>query len=939
MDKGRVEYKGRMFTGWAYALGCAVGWGSFIMPGTIFLPEAGPVGSIVGISLAAVFMVIIGFCTTYTARVISIDMGVHAYIGKILGADYGFFAGWAILLTYLSILWSNSTAFVLLIRYIFGDVLQFGFHYSIAGYDIFWGEIIFTILIIYFFALMATIGKTIVHFIYPILAFCQITLLLILFIIICIKGNPSTDFGFGATNLSYPVEIFNILMLAPWMYVGFEAFMYMPKISKKEFKSVNLILILGISSIAVSYIILTLIPVMAVPEQFSTWSQYIDAISKEDGVLAIPVFHSVYHYLGNQGMFVLIISILCTAATSILGMYKAISWLIVSLAKDGMVPQILARRNKAGEPHIAIIAIALVSMFVPFLGRNTIDWIFDITTIAANLIYIFSMAACLKLSRADKKIHYSIKYISVVGLAVALASFLFLLLPNRYSEHSIASESYFVLVIWCIIGMSYYLYIYRNDDKSIYGKSPAIWLFMAYLIPFSSIMWVSQRNLTRAQALTGYEKDYFTRFIIRDAYIQMILTVAILVVLFYLFSTLIEKQKELDRHKFEADMKNKAKTEFLFNMSHDIRTPMNAILGFTDLALLNTDDKEKMDDYLKKIKSSGDHLLSLINDILEMSRIESGKLELVTETVDLLQVLSGVDSITRGLAEAKGQTLIINSDEIKHRYVYTDRLRLNQVLLNLVSNAIKYTDNGGHIEITMKETGPEDDKNAYVISVKDNGIGMTEEFAAKVFDAFERDNNVAINGIQGTGLGMAITKRIVDLMGGNIFVETKLGEGTNYIIGVQFKEASEKDVENIVSKLEITETDFDGMTVLLADDYEINREIATAILGLYNFNVEQAVDGKDALEKYIARPVGYYDIVFLDIQMPNMNGYEVARAIRGLSDKKKSMVPIIAMTANAFEEDVKNAKEAGMDGHVAKPIDQEKLVAEILSALSKRRNM
>lgn len=937
MEKGRVEYKWRIAAGWAYALGCAVGWGAFMMPGSIFLPEAGPVGSIIGIVLAAFFMVSIGNCTSYTARVNSVDMGVHVYIGKILGADHGYLSGWAILLTYLSILWSNSTAFILLIRYIGGNVLQFGFYYTIAGYDVYLGEILATILVILFFGFMATIGKKITHFLYPILALSQLGLLIILFACIFINGNHSTVLGFAGNEMSHPLEIFNILMLAPWMFVGFEAFMYMPKIAKRDYKSVNLIATLGIIAIAIAYILPMLIPVLALPKGVSTWQEYLRASSTADGLMELPVFYSIYSTLGRNGLKLLVVCVVCAMSTSILGMYKAASWLIVSLSKDNIVPKFLAKKNHAGEPYIAIWAVAFVSMFVPFLGRNTIGWIFDITTIAANIVYIYSMAASYKLSKTDKKRFYTIRIVSVIGMLVACSSFLFLLLPNHYAENSIASESYFILVIWCIIGMAYYWYLYRNDDKGVYGKSPTMWLVMSSLIPFSSIMWVCQRNIDRAQQLTGWQKEYFIENNGRDAYIQILLTVVVLVVLFSLFSILIEKQKELDKHKYEAEMKSKAKTEFLFNMSHDIRTPMNAILGFTDLALLNTDDKEKMDDYLGKIKSSGDHLLSLINDILEMSRIESGKLELVPGTVDLLQIFSNVDSITRGLAEAKNQTLIVDTSGVKNRYVYTDRLRLNQVLLNLVSNAIKYTDKGGQIEVTIKEKEATSNKASYTISVKDNGIGMTEEFAAKVFEAFEREDKVIAAGMQGTGLGMAITKRIIDLMDGDIKVDTRLGEGTNYIIEVNFDIASEEDIKAITAKSDISEADFAGKTVLLADDYEINREIATAILGLYHFNVEQAVDGKDALEKVIGHPSDYYDIVFLDIQMPNMTGYEVSKAIRKLSDRKKAMVPIIAMTANAFEEDVKNALAAGMDGHVAKPIDQEKLVAEIIKALGRTR--
>ena len=231
-----------------------------------------------------------------------------------------------------------------------------------------------------------------------------------------------------------------------------------------------------------------------------------------------------------------------------------------------------------------------------------------------------------------------------------------------------------------------------------------------------------------------------------------------------------------------------------------------------------------------------------------MSRIESGKMELTTGTVDLIQIFSNVDSITRGLADAKGQTLEFNTDKLEHRYVYTDQLRLNQVLLNLVSNAIKYTQNEGNIKVSIVEQVKEGEKNQYTISVKDNGMGMSEEFAAKVFDAFERDERATKSEIQGTGLGMSITKRIVDKMGGNIYVKTELNKGSEFVIEVELPPATEDDISSLVEKNSITEVDFAGKRVLLTDDYEVNREIATAILEMMGFEVETAVNGKDALE-------------------------------------------------------------------------------------------
>lgn len=936
MGKGCLDSKKVYFTAWAYSFGGACGWGAFMMAHNIFLPEAGPLGSVIGVVLAAVFMYIIGYCTSYMAKRFPINAGVHVYIGEILGADHGFLSAWAILLAYLSILWANFTALVLLVHFVWGDVLQFGFHYKIVGYDVYFGEILVTVLAIVIVGCISLLGKKIVRPLNLVLAVSHIVLLLIVFVGVIVNGSISISDGFADTNTSAPLQVFNILMLAPWMFVGFEAFMYKYDTGERSKINIKKLMSTAVTTIAIAYIIPILIPILYLPEGCNTWQDYLALSSVSDGLMGLPVFYSTYLALGNAGLYTLIVCLLCSMSTSFFGMYRASACLMASMAKEDMLPRFISKKSKNNEPYIATLVVMFISILVPFVGRTAIGWIVDITTISANIVYVYSMCACFKLASKDGDINRRTKIAAVIGMVISVTSFLFLLVPNILSETKIASESYLILAVWCIIVMFYYWYVYSKDEQRIYGKSPTMWIFLSFLIFFSSIMWIRQRSVEKVlEIIDGQEKEYLTSFLDTNSTIEMILVLIVLTALFSLFSLLIKRQIEADKKTLAADMKNKAKTAFLFNMSHDIRTPMNAILGFTDLALLDTGDSEKMDDYLRKIKSSGNHLLSLINDILEMSRIESGKMELTTGTVDLIQIFSNVDSITRGLADAKGQTLEFNTDKLEHRYVYTDQLRLNQVLLNLVSNAIKYTQNEGNIKVSIVEQVKEGEKNQYTISVKDNGMGMSEEFAAKVFEAFERDERATKSEIQGTGLGMSITKRIVDKMGGNIYVKTELNKGSEFVIEVELPPATEDDISSLVEKNSITEVDFAGKRVLLTDDYEVNREIATAILEMMGFEVETAVNGKDALEHVLNNPADHYDIIFLDIQMPIMDGYETARAIRDLSDKAKASIPILAMTANAFEEDVRNAKNAGMNGHVAKPIDSEKLVEEIISALNR----
>lgn len=526
----------------------------------------------------------------------------------------------------------------------------------------------------------------------------------------------------------------------------------------------------------------------------------------------------------------------------------------------------------------------------------------------------------------------------------------------------------------------------------------------------------------------------------------------------------------LEEAVHSAESANRAKSTFLSNMSHDIRTPMNAIIGFTTLASANTGNEEKLKDYLSKILSSSNHLLSLINDVLDMSRIESGKINLEETEANLSDILHDIKTIISGQIHAKQLELYMDVMDVRDEDVFCDKTRLNQVLLNLLSNAIKFTPAGGTVSVRVAQlNGAPEGKGLYEIRVKDTGIGMSREFAEKIFEPFERERNSTVSKIQGTGLGMAITKNIIDMMGGAIEVHTKQGEGTEFVIRVALtiqpesratkrtveleglkalvvdddfntcssvtkmlsqvgmrsewtlygkeavlraKQSSElgdafhayiidwrlpdlngievtrqirslgddtpiiiltaydwSDIEEEARNAGVTafcskpmflsdlcktlmtaigqqedkngETlsladvapDFRGKHLLLVEDNELNREIALEILGEYGFHIDTAENGAVALEKVSVSKPGDYDLVLMDIQMPVMDGYEATRRIRQLENSEQSSIPIIAMTANAFDEDRKAALECGMDGFISKPLDLKELIQVLNSVL------
>lgn len=394
-------------------------------------------------------------------------------------------------------------------------------------------------------------------------------------------------------------------------------------------------------------------------------------------------------------------------------------------------------------------------------------------------------------------------------------------------------------------------------------------------------------------------------------------------------------KEELERALREARKASRVKSDFLSSMSHDIRTPMNAIVGMTTLALANLDNREKVEDYLHKISVSSQHLLSLLNDILDMSQIEQSKIHLNYQTIQIEELLNHISSIMTSPAENAGLKFLIETGEFQHTSFSGDPLRIKQILINLLSNAIKFTVEGGMVLFRTEEIPAEKEHHVrYCFTVQDTGIGMSEEFISHLFEPFIRSTQVAK--VEGTGLGLSITKGLVDLMGGEIRVVSREKEGTRFEIELEFEWVETQKKLPETADPEAEDEDLSGCHFLLVEDNEINSEILGELLLMRGATFTVVTDGLQAVNEFKRAEPGTYDAVFMDIQMPVMNGYEATREIRNLDHPDAKSVIILAMTANAFAEDVKESIAAGMNGHIAKPVDMTLLYNTISSLLPKK---
>lgn len=952
---------------WALSFGCIVGWGAFMMPGTTFLPMAGPAGTVAGMVIGGLIMIVIAVNYRYMMRFCPDAGGTFAFAKKTFGDDHGFLSAWFMILAYMSILWANVTALALVARSMLGGALQVGYMYTIAGYDVYLGEVLAELAVMLVFGAVCMISNKAAVWLQIIFAGALFLGVIVCFVLAVINGN--NDAGIFqpafASNGSAVSQVLGITALAPWAFVGFESVSNSTEEYRFPIKRILIIMVTAIIAGAITYILLVLIATTSQPEGYADWAEYIAALGSCEGIESMPVFYAMKTACGDAGLIVLAAALLGAVCTGIIGSMVASGRLLYALSKDGLFPAPLSRLTPKGIPRAAVFAILAFSAVIPFLGRTAIGWVVDVITVGTTIAYAYTSAAAYKCAKFSG--NRRIEIFGVAGVIISAFICLLLLIPDLVAGNALSAESYLLLAFWGILGIVYFRFIFGTDKKRRFGTSTVVWLALLFLIFFTSLMWVRQVSISETQDVVDSVSTYYademaehgvamsesdteeeiallseqlTRIddtLTRSSFIQMLLIMFTLIVIFNIYSILNKRERDMEAQKIKAEESSKAKTAFLSNMSHDIRTPMNAIVGYVELAKDEKLTLEETREYIEKIDGSSRHLLTLINDILEMSRIESGKMEPELAPTDLRGVMNDIRDLFSTQMSEKKISYTVSYSEVENYGVMCDRGRLSRVLINLVGNAYKFTPEIGTVSVILRQTGTDGDVCRYELRVKDNGIGMSEEFAGKVFEAFERERTSTVSGIQGTGLGMAITKSIVDMMGGTITVHTAPNKGAEFVIALAFRKCSCPETTQTDNSAGAgtspKKADFSKMRMLLVDDVMVNREIAAKILRRLGFTVDVAGNGQEALDILSGSEPGYYDGVIMDIQMPVMDGHEATRRIRCLPDSRLASIPVIAMTANAFSEDVEKAKEAGMNAHIAKPIDIEELVRTLNEVL------
>jgi len=935
---------------WALSFGCAVGWGVFVMPGTTFLPVAGPLGTLIGLGIGAAIMFLLGRNYHYLIQNFPEAGGAYGYVKRVCGGDHGFICGWFLILTYVAIAWENVIAFALIGRHLLGGLFSFGFHYHVAGYDVYAGEVLLSVVGILFIGGVFLFGKRLAARLQTLFALVLCAGIAVCVAVVFMKYNGGIAGFVGSTPAfangnSSALQVFAIVVLAPWAFVGFESVSH----SAEEFafpkrRTVGII-VSSLVSIAVAYIALTFVAASTCPNGFANWRDYIAALDIFDGLESLPVFYAVKRSIGGAGLVILCVTALASIATGLIGNVVASSRVLYAMSRDGLLWEPFSRLDRDGSPRNAIVATIAVSCLIPLVGRTAVRWIVDITTVSACIAYGYVSYCTLMVAWKEGR-----RYVMASGLVGVIISTVFLiyfLFPNLWVVDALAPESYFILSAWSIVGIVVFRGVFGRDRHGRLGTSIMAWMVLLFFIFFSGHMWNRQktRQLTdvvvsqiseryapidkdgsvteeerAAQSFLKNQEDWANMELSRYNLIQIALMLVALVVMYSIYSMISRREKEAA----------KAKSYFFSTISHDIRTPLNAIVGFSQMLKLGFKTKDENDEAIDSILIGSKSLLSFVNDILELSRREAGDSEISLIPTDCGALLREVEEAFRIGTPKAGVEMRTAIEEMPQLLV--DPLLLRHIVSNLVSNAVKFTEKG-RIEVRGRfeyddDAGTDTKTGTLIVEIEDTGIGISDEDKAKIISPYmQTESKIARNG--GTGLSLAICRQMAEQMGGEMSFDSELGKGSTFRITItkvavaeeksrmengecRMKEESSAILHSTSSTLHSS-----APRVLLVDDQKMNLTVLKAMIKrVGGFEIETAANGREALQRLQNPDMPKIDAVLTDMWMPELDGEGLAKAIR--ADAKLAKLPVHVITADVELQE--NYAEKGFDSIILKPV-------------------
>ncbi|MBR4257556.1 MAG: amino acid permease [Kiritimatiellae bacterium] len=932
----------------ALSFGYAVGWGSFVMPGTMFLPGAGPAGTAIGILVGSLAMAVFAFNYHRMLQCVTGPGGAYAFTTEVFGADHGFLLAWFLWLTYVAILWANATALVLLVRYLFGDALQFGFHYTMAGFEVYFGEVMVCVAATALCGAVCLFRKRLAAWLNTILAGAFVAGVAAVFV----AALSHHEGGFAAMGPAFSPEgghfmqVIHILAMIPWAFVGFEAIVHSSAEFRFPVRRTFGILLAAIALSASVYLLLALLPVVSLPDGYANWREYIEDLPNLRGIDAMPVFAASKRALGAAGKSVIGGAMLAAQLTGIFGTLIASSRLMHAMSNGGAIPGWFGRLNREGAPANAVLFVTCVSFAIPFLGRTVTGWPVDVSNLGAALAYGYTSAASFAVAKKETGRAARVgEALGIAGVVMAIGFALLMLVPNYISGETLSAESYLVLAIWCLAGFLQYRHVFLVDWLSRFGRTIVVWISILVLIFFSSLMWIRLAICDASEAAFGalvgetvdsHMVEGILRHVGTDMLVKMcvelLLLVSSLAIVINLFNVLRRRENRLLQQKIEAEESaGKSRSYFFSTMSHDIRTPLNAIIGYSEMMKMGFKTDAEREQAVDSILVSGKALLRLVDHVLDFSKLESGSLEIIPVHTAASKLIG--DLVESFRAANANPALEIRSRAEGLPALMVDPQRIGQLLLNLVSNAVKFT-KSGHVEVRARFDSSDGASGTLRIEVEDTGCGIGKEDMELIMSPYEKVSaKEARHG--GTGIGLALCRQLVKAMGGEIAVASTLGKGSTFTVAIpdvkvsvemtsegegaaQAPQASLVPVPCASRAAQAPQAPVPASRrILIVDDQKMNLMVLKAMLKkLGDFDVVTAENGRralDALEGPDAQP---FDMVLTDMWMPEMDGEGLVKAIRA-SERLKSL-PVYVVTADV--EMQKRYEEVGFTGILLKPV-------------------